>query len=150
MKRYIRGIESTSGLDPVEAMAQINPQLGQKLTIRVDVVQGSEGPIPHMHVYHNKTLNPKECSYVRLDKAAYSEHHKDNKPLPDKLKEQFLLVMTTVWPKHYIETTEGARRATGYEAAVDIWSDTYEGGSYAKFHLDDTGAPIMPDYANEL
>jgi len=148
MKRYIHEVEQSSIFDTIEAMAQINPQLCEKLTIRVDVVQGGEGPIPHMHVYHDKTLNSKKCSYVRLDKAEYSTHHKDNVPLPSKLKKQFLKVMDTIWPKYIIETSTGYRPATGYEAAVGTWVDTYEHGDYSKFNLDENGDLIPVDYSS--
>ena len=61
----------------LKEMAIINPRLCNQLTIQVEIEQRDEGPIPHVHVYHDKTRNPKECSYIRLDKCAYSEHHKD-------------------------------------------------------------------------
>jgi hypothetical protein len=58
-------------------MAVINPKLCKQLAIQVEVEQRDDGPIPHLHVYHDHTRNPKKCSYIRLDKCAYSEHHTD-------------------------------------------------------------------------
>ena len=88
----------------LKEMAIINPRLCNQLTIQVEIEQRDEGPIPHVHVYHDKTRNPKECSYIRLDKCAYSEHHKDNKPLPKKLKNQFIELMNNM-PRVPITTT---------------------------------------------
>ena len=128
-------------------MAIINPQLCNNISIQVEVEQRDEGPIPHMHVYHNKTRNPKECSYIRLDAPEYSTHHKDNIPLSNKLKKEFIQVMTQPWQKHIIAVPSGYRPATGYEAAVDIWVDTFEKGDYSKFNLDADGNVIPIDYS---
>lgn len=147
MKRYIKNTEQFEELHTIECMSRINPQLCENLQITVDVVQGGEGPIPHVHVYHDKNCNPKKCSYVRLDVAEYSTHHKYNIPLPSKLKKQFIEVMTSIWRKYFIETPSGLRPATGYEAAVNTWVDTYEHGDYSKFTLDEKGELIPPDYS---
>lgn len=141
MKKLIRGTQY------IEAMASINPQLCENKTILVEVEQRNEGPIPHLHVYHDKTRNPKKCSYIRLDKAEYSKHHKDGKKLNDKLKREFIEVMNEPWKKHIIETPTGYRAATGYEASVEIWSDTYEHGSLDKFPTDSEGNIIQLDYS---
>lgn len=139
-------------LRTIEAMSTINPQLCEQLTIQVEVEQSGEGQIPHVHVYHDKTRDETKCSYIRLDKAEYSPHHDskgnktDNKPLSKKLKREFISVMTGDWPHKYTETVSGVRIATGYEAAVDTWVDTYEHGDYSKFRKDENGNLIMPDY----
>lgn len=147
MKRYVNNFTNLHLLQSVEAMAVINPKLCKQLTIQVEIEQRDEGPIPHVHVYHDKTRNPKKCSYVRLDSAAYSVHHKDNMVLPDKLKAEFVKVMTSPWPKHLVHTSNGDRHLTGYEAAVDTWVDTFEdAGDYSKFQLDENGKLIPPDY----
>lgn len=152
MKRYIHEVEQPStfdSLNPIEAMAIINPKMCKNLTIQVEVEQRDEGPIPHMHIYHDKTRDPKKCSYVRLDEPSYSTHHSDNVPLPPNLKKQFIKVMTSPWPKQIIQTPTGYRPATGYEAAVDTWVDTFEGeGDYSKFNLDENGNLIPVDYSN--
>ena len=135
MKRYI------------VAMSIINPQFCKNHSIQIELEQSDEGPIPHVHVYHDHTRNPKKCSYVRLDKAEYSEHHPVVK-LPRKAKREFIDCMKSSWGKQYILSIDGdVRVATGYEAAVNIWVDTYE-DDYSKFNLDENGIPIMPDYEN--
>lgn len=149
MKRLIYVDDESNNLDPIEAMAVINPQLCKKLGLRVAVVQGGEGPIPHIHVYRGSTTDPKQCSYVRLDTGQYSDHH--NKPglkFSKKEKEAFIAIMESICPKQYHECADGTmRKATGYEAAVDTWVDTYEDGDYSKFTLNTQGDPVMPDFS---
>ena len=136
MKRYVR------------AMATINPQMCDQFGVYVEVEQGGEGPVPHVHVYWDKSRSLRKCSYVRLDKAEYSDHHKQpSKPLPRNVKKVFMDVMSKEWPGMYLETNDGTPvRGTGYQRAVQIWSDTYESGSYDKFKLDENGLPVMPNY----
>lgn len=129
-------------------MAIINPKLCNQLTIQVEVEQRNEGPIPHVHVYHDKTRNPKNCSYIRLDKCAYSEHHKDNKPLTRKLKSQFIELMDTIYTGHFIVDNDGnPHLATGYQIAVQTWSETFEDGNLSKFELDEHGLIKQMDYS---
>lgn len=143
MKRYIHQVEQ------IVAMSTINPKLCKDFGIEVEVEQRDEGPIPHLHVYHDRTRNPKNCSYIRLDVAEYSYHHKQPSPeLPKGAKEDFIKIMKSVWPKQYHEGPDGVpRKATGYEAAVDTWVDTYEDGDYSKFTFDAEGNLVMPDYS---
>ena len=101
-----------------------------------------------MHVYHDKTRELAKCSCIRLDKAAYYVHHPCNIFLPDHLKNQFIELMTNTWSKYIIEISTGYRSATGYEAAVGTWVDTYEHGDYSKFNLDGNGDLIPLDYSN--
>lgn len=133
---------------PVVAMSIINPMFCRNHSIQIELEQSDEGSIPHVHVYHDHTRNPKKCSYIRLDKAKYSTHH-DIIPLPRKARKEFIECMTSDWKKHIVEYSDGitTRTATGYEAAVDIWVETYENGNYGKFNLDNNGIPIMPDYS---
>lgn len=142
MKRYIKTAEV------IVAMSTINPKFCKNNNIQVEVEQRDEGPIPHMHVYHDKTRDPKKCSYVRLDLPQYSTHHgEESLPLPKDVKEKFIKVMSSPWPGHYHECADGTVRvATGYEAAVDTWVDTYE-DDYRKFQLDDNGDLIQLDYS---
>lgn len=134
-------------LRSIEAMAIVNPSLCKSKTIQVEIEQSNEGPIPHLHVYHDKTRSKSRCSYIRLDAPAYSEHHRSaGKKLPRKLKEEFIEVMETPWAKHVVQTAGGLRTATGYEASVGIWSETFEDNSLDKFNLDENGDLIMPDY----
>lgn len=140
MKRYIRSIE---------AMASINPRLCDQSTILIELEQRNEGPIPHLHVYHDKTRNPRKCSYVRLDTPEYSIHHGSKKvvPLPDDKKEEFIKIMNSPWPRMLIQFPDGTSRpSTGYEAAVNIWIDTY-GDDYSKFNFDANGQIIPIDYS---
>lgn len=136
MHRYVQ----SQSEQEVSAMSTINPQLNRQLSIDVVVFDNNEGPIPHVHVYLDKTRNPNNCAVVRLDCPEYSTHHgyqvvKMNK----KQKREFLYVMQSQWNSRLSS-------GTGYERAVDIWVDAFEGGSYDKFTLDDNGVPIMPDY----
>lgn len=130
----------------IVAMALINPQLCKQLTIHVELEQENEGPIPHLHVYHDRTRNPKKCSYVRLDKPEYSPHHRDAPPLPRKLKNEFIKLMNDTWGNYEVQTPSGPKFLTGYQRAVDIWVETFEDGDYSKFNLDENGLPIVPDY----
>ena len=136
-------------------MAKINPQLHKKLLntvgfIYVSVPQGNEGSIPHMHIYHDKSLNIKKCTFLRLDKAEYSPHHPVLE-LPSNLQKCFLEIMTSVWSNYHIKEKNGtSRAATGYEAAVHTWISTHDLADSIKFKVDDkTGIWIMPPY-NEL
>ena len=124
----------------------INPGWNRTATypIYIYVPNGNEGPIPHMHVYHDKTLNPRKCSYIRLDKAEYSPHH-DTIRLPRKLKNSFISVMTNIWHKRADGKAGGT---TGYQIAVDTWMVTH-GMAMDMPVDDDTGLWIMPPY-NEL
>ena len=136
-------------LHTVEAMSTINPQLNKQLGIDVAIYDTNEGPIPHIHVFLDKTRNPKNCAVVRLDKAEYSTHHgepvvKMNK----KQKDQFIRIMTSEWPGRYIEYNGHPVPATGYEYAVSIWVESFEDGSYDKFMFDSNGVLVMPDYSS--
>ena len=47
-------------------MAIINPKLCRNSTIQVEIEQRNEGPIPHIHVYHDKTRNPKKMFICKI------------------------------------------------------------------------------------
>lgn len=128
------------------AMAIINPDMCQNLAVRVSVKQAGEGPIPHVHV---RWKNGKECC-IRLDKAKYSERHKNQPQMPKDVKDSFICIMESERQSRYnsVNVNGIARFATGYEMAVDIWCNTYEHGSYAKFSMDENDMPIMPDYSS--
>ena len=131
----------------VRAMETINPQMCDQFGVYVEVEQGGEGPVPHVHVYWDKSRSPRKCSYVRLDKAEYSDHHKQpSKPLPRQVKKVFLDVMTKEWGRPSVLENGTSVTLTGYQRAVDVWVDTYESGSYDKFKLDEQGLPVMPNY----
>jgi len=145
MKRYIRRNQA------ILSMALINPPLTKQKSIRVELEQGGESPIPHVHVLLNSkgnSRNTAEIAYVRLDRAAYSTHHKGGKKMNSNQKQEFIEIMTAIWKKSYITSIiddETVRSATGYEVAVATWIDTY--GGEDKFKYDDNGFPIMPDYS---
>lgn len=144
MKKLVKSDPSN-----IFCMSVINPQLCKQLSVQIEVEQRDEGPIPHMHVYLDKHRDSRNCSYIRLDKAEYSTHHGDDcKKLTKKQKKDFLQVMTDLWKKQYIESRTNPndiKRATGYEAAVDIWIDTF--GETVQFQYDQKGFPVMPDYS---
>lgn len=152
MKKYVKSVDSLYGKEPIMAMATINPKLCEQKSIRVEVVQGGEGPSPHVHVYWNNG----KVSYVSLIDAAYSDHHdEENTPFRAKQKSEFIEIMSKIWKKYAIELNSLDSNgnptgdtyftpATGYEAAVQIWCDTY--GGEDKFNYDTDGRPIMPDY----
>ena len=125
-------------------MAIINPKMCRNLTIQVEVEQKNEGPIPHLHVYHDKSRNPRKCSYIRLDEVAYVPYHDEIK-LPEKLKSQFIELMTAP-SNDYMENNKGTVvKLNGYQTAVKTWVDTFE-DDYSKFNLDEDGIVIPLDY----
>ena len=129
-------------------MAIINPRLCKQLSIQVEIEQRDEGPIPHVHVYLDKTRNPKNCAFIRLDKPEYCKHHKDGKHLNKKQKQEFIELMNHTAKGIVIYNEEGSMfPANGYQSAVMIWSETYEDGDLSKFTLDETGIIITPDYS---
>lgn len=140
MKRVVAASE------PIYAMAIVNPQLCKNESIQIEVEQRDEGPIPHLHIYLDKTRNPNNCAYIRLDTPEYAPHHSSVK-LSKKEKKAFLKVMKEKWPRQFVQSTvsDEVRTATGYEAAVTIWIDTFGGQDMFKF--DESGFPIMPDYS---
>lgn len=127
-------------------MAIINPRMCRNLTIQVEIEQRDEGPIPHVHVYHDKTRSKRKCSCVRLDEAKYTIHHKGEKPLPKKLKEQFIELMNA--PTNIFKDDKNGNpiRLNGHQSAVSIWQDTY-GDEYSHFEFDENGIPVTPDYS---
>ena len=130
-------------------MAIINPKMCKQLSIQVEVEQRDEGPVPHVHVYLDKTRNKKNCSFVRLDKPEYCTHHKDGKPLNRKQKTEFIELMNHIAKGAVIYDKDGNMLpANGYQSAVMIWSETYEDGDLSKFTLDENGLIVTPDYSN--
>ncbi len=140
MKRVINSAES------IYAMAIVNPKLCKNRSIQVEVEQRDEGPIPHLHVYLDKTRNPKNCAYVRLDEPEYAPHHKSVK-LSKTQKQEFIEIMQEGWRGRFIQSTlsEEVKQASGYQASVDIWIDTF--GEWDQFSYDQDGFPVMPDYS---
>lgn len=145
MQKYIIK-DSFEDLESIDCMAIINPQMCRNSSIQIEVEQANEGPIPHLYVYLDKTRNPKNCSYVRLDAAEYSPHHKDGKRLKGKQKSEFIKILSSIWKDEFIRSiiTDEIREATGYERAVRTWIATF--GETIPFNYDNDGFPIMPDY----
>ena len=133
--------------NPLVEMAIINPQLCKAKGMEIELEQRDEGPIPHLHVYLDTTRSPKNCAYVRLDKAEYAPHHKNGKRLTGKDKKNFIEIMTTIWPKYLTQsrTSGEEKKATGYQASVETWIDTF--GETVPFEYDEEGFPKMPDYS---
>lgn len=142
MKRVIVSAE------PVYAMAIVNPKLCKNRSIQIEVEQREEGPIPHLHVYLDKSRNPKNCAYVRLDVPEYAPHHESVK-LSKSQKQEFIEIMEQDWKNRFIQSnvSQEVKQATGYQASVDIWVDTF--GDCDSFKYDQDGFPVMPDY-NQL
>ena len=61
----------------IESMSIINPRMCKNTNpkIRIELEEGGEGPIPHLHVWITNPGTPGGCAYIRLDKPEYSEHH---------------------------------------------------------------------------
>lgn len=126
-------------------MAIINPSECNQLTIQVEIEQRNEGPIPHLHVYHDKTRNKKKCSYIRLDELDYAPHH-IRIPLPRKLKKQFIYLMNLPADEYMKDKNGNIVELNGYQSAVRIWANTFENKDLSKFNLDENGIPITLDY----
>jgi hypothetical protein len=147
----IEKFSSSDDDDYITVMAKINPPLHRRILNRigficVSVPQGEEGPIPHMHIYHDRSLNDKRCSFIRLDKAEYSPHH-PIVPLTNKLQSSFMEIMRSIWSNHHIRVNKELIEATGYEAAVDTWIETHGLADSIEFKRDlATGHWIMPPY----
>lgn len=45
----------------------------------IDVEQKDRGTIPHLHVYLDKTRNPKNCGYIQVDTDEYTHYHVSKK-----------------------------------------------------------------------
>lgn len=133
--------------DYLVEMAIINPSLCKQKSIQVELEQRDEGPIPHLHVYLDKSRNPRNCAYVRLDKAEYAPHHKNGKLLTGKSKDEFIDIMNRLWNDEFIRSkiNENIKEANGYERAVKTWIDTF--GETVKFSYTKDGFPKMPDYS---
>ena len=144
MKRLIR-------YKQIEAMSIVNPTLCDQLSVQVEVEQRNEGPIPHVHVYLDKSRNPKNCAYIRLDRAEFAPHH-ESTSMKKKHKRDFLKIMSEICPLSYFESITNpsdVRKATGYQDAVETWLRTYP-NSQKMFTFDQDGFPVMPDYLSML
>ena len=134
--------------NPLNEMAIINPRMCKQLSIQVEIEQRDEGPVPHVHVYLDKTRNPKNCAFVRLDKPEYCSHHKDGKVLNKKQKEEFIKIMNSTCATFLPNIYGDPVKTTWYQNAVHIWAETYEDGDLDKFNVDDKGVIEQLDYSS--
>ncbi|MCD7764177.1 MAG: hypothetical protein LUI14_13525 [Lachnospiraceae bacterium] len=138
--------------------SRINPRMCDKYNINIEIEQrisedelrNFPGSIPHMRICLDLSENPKQYAYIRLDKPEY---------LPEcqsadisKKKAAIIDVLSSPWHRYLMQShnTNQVRTATGYEAAVNIWIDTYSDNnmfSDAVFQYDENGFPVMPDYS---
>lgn len=138
---------NTKGEKDNLCLALINPGLCKKLSIKVAIEQHDPEPtVSYLHVFLDNTWNLKKCTFVRLDKPEYVVE-KNVIRLSAKQKEELIYIMTSEWQMQYIASImdeHHTKTATGYEAAVQIWTETYE--KKDKIRYDKNGFPIMPDY----
>ena len=129
-------------------LALINPRLCKKLSIKVAIEQhDTETTIPYLHVFLDNTWNLKNCAFIRLDKTEYVPE-KNSIRLSTKQKEELIYILSSESKYHWITSIvdkNNIKIATGYEVAVQIWTDTFEEND--KFQYNKNGFPVMPDYA---
>ena len=112
----------------------INPQLSKRHSIIIELEQSGDCLIPYLCVYLDKTRNLSNCAYIRLDKPQYVLQRK-SVILSEKQKQEFIHIMETVWCNRFIKSslTNEVRQASGYDASVDIWRDTFVESEGLKF-----------------
>ena len=129
-------------------LALINPRLCKMLSIKVAIEQRDmETTIPYLHVFLDNMWNLKNCAFVRLDKPEYVPE-KNSIRLSIKQKEELIYILSNESKYHWITSIvdkNNIKIATGYEVAVQIWTDTFEEND--KIQYDKNGFPVMPDYA---
>ena len=99
-----------------------------------------------MHVFLDHTWNLKQCAFIRLDKPEYVPQ-KNSIKLSTKQKEELIYILASEYNGNWIASIvdkSNIKAATGYEAAVQTWIDTYEENN--KIQYDRNGFPVMPDY----
>ncbi len=138
--------------------AKINPRLCKEYNIDIEIEQRlsedelADFPvsIPHLKICLDVSATPKQYAYLRLDKPEYLPKTKSADI--GKKKAAIIDVLSSPW-QHYLirsQHTNRARAATGYDAAVEIWIDTYsDNNKFSKgvFRFDDDGVAVMPDYS---
>ena len=126
----------------------INPRLCKKVSIKVAIEQhDTETTIPYLHVFLDNMWDLKNCAFVRLDKPEYVPE-KNSIRLSTKQKEELIYILTSESKYHWttsIVDKNNIKIATGYEVAVQVWTDTFEENN--KIQYDKNGFPVMPDYA---
>ena len=129
-------------------LALINPELCKRLSIEVAIEQhDTETTIPYLHIFLDNMWDLKNCAFVRLDKPGYVPE-KNSIRLSTKQKEELIYILTSETKYHWttsIVDKNNIKIATGYEVAVQVWTDTFEENN--KIQYDKNGFPVMPDYA---
>lgn len=128
-------------------LALINPRLCKRSSIEVAIEQhDTETTVPYLHVFLDNMWDLKNCAFVRLDEPEYVPE-KNSTRLSEKQKEELIYILTREWNLQEIVSIVdkgNIKTATGYEASVQIWIETYEEND--KIQYDINGFPIMPDY----
>ena len=140
--------DNTKGEQDNLCIALINPRLCKKLSIKVAIEQhDTETTIPYLHVFLDNTWNLKNCAFIRLDKSEYVPE-KNSIRLSTKQKEELIHILSSESKYHWITSIvdkNNIKIATGYEVAVQVWTDTYDENN--KIQYDKNGFPVMPYYA---
>ena len=129
-------------------LALINPELCKRSSIEIAIEQHDmETTIPYLHVFLDNKWDLKNCAFVRLDKPEYVQE-KNSIRLSTKQKEELIYILSSESKYHWITSIvdkNNIKIATGYEVAVQVWTDTFEEND--KIQYDKNGFPVMPDYA---
>ncbi|MCD8108510.1 MAG: hypothetical protein LUE14_00170 [Clostridiales bacterium] len=134
----------------------INPRLCDRYNMIVEIEQrifeeelvGFPVFMPHIHVCLDQSDNSEHSAYIRLDKAEYMSGFQSAK-INSEQKETLIKILSSPWDRYVIQSrrTDETSVASGYQAAVDIWIDTYGDESMEKFQFNEAGFPVMPDYS---
>lgn len=128
-------------------LAIINPRLCRKSSIKISIEQhDTETTIPYLHVFLDNAWDLKNCAFIRLDKPEYVSE-KNSIRLSTKQKEELIYILSSESKYYWITSIvdkNNIKIATGYEVAVQVWTDTFEEND--KIQYDKNGFPIMPDY----
>lgn len=133
-------------------MAEIYPKYNQDHNIkgnrrfRMSVVEGGEGPVPHVHVYYEHKGSKEDVAYICLGKAEYSPQHiKETKILNSREKKDLIKFFETQRDVFIKDKNGELFQLTCWYEAVRIWINAY--GNADAFDVDEeTGLYIMPDY----
>lgn len=137
-------------------MAEIYPkyieQKRPKVKFRIAVVQGGEGPVPHMHMYFASKSEKREefISYPCLHEAIYAPQHPNGKRLNAQERKALVEFLNTFRKGAFTADAKGDPIPCNcWREAVDIWLMTY-GDEKGLFRYDEDGELVMPDYSELL
>lgn len=144
--------------DFFKEMAEIYPKYNEEHNIKTNrfkvcVFEGTEGPIPHVHVYFDQKDtknhgNIKSVAYICLATPKYApQHEKETKILNYQERKALVQFFNTEIPNSYGKDNKGNfYQKTCWQACVEHWIDE-NSGSEKYFEIDkNTGFYIMPDY----